>query len=139
MKAIISIFGIAILLLSQQVSAHHSLNIHYQIKEDALIKGEGVIKKISPRNPHSFMVVSGVTEQGDAIDWVLQLPSKNTLIRMGWHFEDIQPGVKVRFTGFPALKDSPSPAAILQYLYLPKETLCSAFCPGDELSLTNLP
>ena len=106
--------------------AHHSLEVHYNLEPEGKIDKQGVVKKFSPRNPHTFLVVSVEEDDGSNVDWVVEIPAKTLLLRDGWSFEKITPGVDIRFTGFASWKGDN--AALLQFLHLPDETLCGRYC-----------
>ena len=113
-------------LIPVMALGHHSLEVHYNLEPEGKIDKRGTIKRFSPRNPHTFLVINVVEEDGSEVDWIVEIPAKSLLLRDGWSFEKITSGMEIRFTGFASWKGDN--AAILQYLYLPDETLCGRYC-----------
>ena len=89
------------LLLSSGVFAHHAMEVHYLTDEASILSKEGVVKKFSLLDPHSYLVVS-VEENGEMKDWVLEAQSRVMLTRSGWRFDMLKLGTTIRFTAFPA-------------------------------------
>ena len=125
--------ALAVLLASAALtgtpaSAHHAFEVHYELDPEARVSMQGVLRRFSPRSPHSFVVVA--VDDGDRVtDWVLEAPSRALLARAGWPFERLVEGLAVEFTGFPARNGEP--AMRLQHLTLPDTTLCGYYCDAD--------
>lgn len=108
--------------------AHHAFEVHYALEEGALLHKRGVLRRFSPRSPHSFIVVA--VRDGDTVtDWVLEAPNRALLSRAGWPFDRLVEGVEVEFSGFPARNGEP--AARLRHLELPDLSLCGYYCDVD--------
>lgn len=107
---------------------HHAFEVHYALEEDAMVHRSGVLRRFSPRSPHSFIVVA-VTDGETVTDWVLEAPNRALLSRAGWPFDRLVEGVEVRFSGFPARNGEP--AARLHHLELPDLSLCGYYCEVD--------
>ena len=74
-SALFAIFG----LTSSAVFAHHSVPLHYDLDTRDSVKG--VIKKVSWRNPHSYLEVDVTNSKGEVEFWRIEMGTKNTLIR----------------------------------------------------------
>lgn len=120
---------VAVAMQPGTILAHHSLEVHYNLKPDSVIEKRGTVKQFSPRNPHTFLVVNVIEDDGSEIDWIVEIPAKSLLLRDGWDFERIKPGIDIRFTGFASWKGDN--AALLQFLFIDGDRLCGRYC--DEM------
>lgn len=95
--------GFVLLLLgfSGLVAAHHAMEVHYLIDDEAIVVKEGIVKNFSLLDPHSYLVVT-VEEEGESSDWILEGQSRVVLTRSGWRFDMLKPGASVVFTAYPA-------------------------------------
>ena len=81
------------------ISAHHSFASEFD--RDQPFEIEGSVKSVEWTNPHGWLHVD-VEEDGQTVTYDLELPSPNALIRQGWRRNDLQPGDRIRVTGFRA-------------------------------------
>ncbi len=119
------IIFIAAIFTSGASLAHHAMEIHYFNDAGSIIQLQGVIKKFTPLNPHSYLVVSVQNEDGEQ-DWVLESLGREMLTRSGWPLDMLTPGEPVNFTAFPARNGKPM--GRLQKLKLLDRLLCSELC-----------
>lgn len=119
--------GFVALLLgfSSLVLAHHAMEVHYLIDDEAIVEKQGVVKNFSLLDPHSYLVVT-VKEQGQSADWVLEGRSRVVLTRSGWRFDMLKPGAEVSFTAYPAR--SGETAGRILSIEINGETYCSDRC-----------
>ena len=92
---------VAAVVLAGTGYAHHSSVPWYDLQTDQ-ITVTGTVKEFQFINPHVYIIVDVVNEDGTVEEWKLESTSKNRLIRVGWTEDSIQVGQSVTATGFPA-------------------------------------
>ena len=73
-------------------SAHHS---DAGIDMESIVAFEGVVTDFVWRNPHVYVLVDRVGEDGEAVEWELQMGPVNVISRRGWRRDTLQPGDRV--------------------------------------------
>ena len=67
------------------MSAHHSFQAEYdQTKPLTLV---GKITKVVQENPHGWIYMDAKNDKGKIVNWALELPAPNVVIRNGFDFE----------------------------------------------------
>src|SRR6187200_1253940 len=70
------------LVMPAPMSAHHSFQAEYdQTKPLTLV---GKITKVLQENPHGWIYMDAKNDKGKVVNWALELPAPNTLIRNGF-------------------------------------------------------
>ena len=87
-------------LVPVQVSAHHAFAAEFDI--NLPIEFTGTVTEIQWTNPHGRVLIDIEDENGDVVNWNLELPSPNSLMRQGWKKDDLKPGDTVTVTGHQA-------------------------------------
>ena len=97
MKHLIRILFLLVLSgVSLSAVAHHSFAALYHTDREITIEGRVVLFAI--RNPHSFLHVTGVDENGASKRWAIEWGAPSTLSRVR---ETLKPGDDVVVTGNP--------------------------------------
>jgi len=74
--------GIGLLGASAPLLAHHSFQAEYdQAKPLTLV---GKITKVLNDNPHGWIYLDAMNEQGRVVNWALEIPAPNALRRNGY-------------------------------------------------------
>jgi DNA/RNA endonuclease YhcR with UshA esterase domain len=89
----------ASLVLSSPVTAHHSFNAHYDAGKSVTIEGE--VTEFKLVNPHSRFYVKVADDAGGEMVWLVEMGSRNGMLRDGWTADTIKPGDVVRVVGAP--------------------------------------
>jgi hypothetical protein len=79
--------------------AHHSQS-EFDLRSK--IELEGVVTKLEWKSPHARLYVDVKDEKGEVVNWNLELPSPNTLMRRGWKRDALEPGDRVKVGASPA-------------------------------------
>lgn len=87
--------------------AHHAGVMFEEVKEVTL---EGVVKEFQYTNPHSWLLVDVMDENGTTTTWGFEAEGPSTLMRRGIRAGDLTPGTKLTITGRP-MKDGRPAAA----------------------------
>ena len=80
--------------------AHHASAPFYDdTKEVAAI---GVVQRFIFRNPHSFLYVEATGEDGETIEWEIEMGAAVSMSRRGWTPDTIKSGDEIRVVGQPS-------------------------------------
>jgi Family of unknown function (DUF6152) len=92
---------LATLLFATTAQAHHSFAMFDVEKEITLA---GTVKEFQWTNPHAWIQLNVVDEQGKTVEWGLESRSPNVLARQGFKSTILKPGDKITVV-FNPLKD----------------------------------
>ena len=90
----------ALALMSFPVLAHHSFYAEFDSNKEVELDGEVV--KMEWVNPHSWLNIKVINEQGQEEIWRVEGGSPGVLLRLGWTRDSLPPGARVRVKGFLA-------------------------------------
>ncbi len=100
MRARIVVSHVAIigsLLIAPDAPAHHSFAPHFDSSKPVSISG--TVKEFEARNPHSYLHISAVDENGQTREYVCESHGVTQLTRNGIRPDMLKAGTKVRVTG----------------------------------------
>ena len=81
-------------------NAHHSFAANYHL--DQLVELEGRVNNFVWRNPHCFLYVDVVTDDGEQVTWMLELLNTILATNAGWTAEKFKVGDELMLAGNPA-------------------------------------
>ncbi len=113
MKAMLRL-AVVTIIGSTQVLAHHSYAAFDRDKEVTL---SGVVKEFQWNNPHAWIQVTVVDDNGRMREWGIECGSPNMMARTGWKSTTLKAGDKIVAVVNP-LKDG-RPNASLVKITLP--------------------
>jgi hypothetical protein len=93
-----------LLLAAVTVSAHHAAA---GIDRTTTKELKGTIKAFSWQNPHSWMEVEVVGEDGKLVTWTVEMTAPSYLVRAGWKASTIKPGDEVKVSVRPLKNGDP--------------------------------
>ena len=93
----------AMLALST-VSAHHSFQAQFDANRPIMLTG--TVTLLEWTNPHARLYVDVAGEDGEVVNWDLELGPPTVLMRQGWRRDSLVPGTTVTVEGFLA-RDEP--------------------------------
>ena len=99
-----AVLGVLLAAHATPILAHHSTTMFVQ---DKTITLEGTMTEVAWANPHSlfFLDAKPIDQPNAAVkNWSVEAPNPRRLTAVGWQQDTIQPGDKVRITGY-ARKD----------------------------------
>src|SRR5215510_3775283 len=92
MRAAIAALTVALMAAGASVAAHHSF-APFNMQAEKTITG--TVKQFDWTNPHTWLWVDEMNEQGGADTWAIEGMSPNFLGRRGWSKSTLKPGDKV--------------------------------------------
>jgi len=78
--------------------AHHSFAAEYDRDQPITITGN--VTRLEWTNPHARLYVEAVDENGETVEWDLELGPPNGLMRLGWRRDSLPAGTEVTVEGF---------------------------------------
>jgi len=103
MKSVVPVFIVALISVvagSSRLAAHHSQAAYTDASGAIAITG--VVKKVEFTNPHAFIYVEVVSEDGKTRVWALELMSIRALKMLGWLSDTVKAGDMITAYGRPA-------------------------------------
>ena len=93
------------LSVSMMAGAHHSTRVNYQM--DTIIELSGTVTDFRWSNPHGQIFVDVVDEDGETVNWAVELGSPGNWERNGWDHRTFQPGDDISFRMHPSRSGQP--------------------------------
>ena len=98
-RLIIPILTVGLLATVAPVLAHHSTTM-YNMEHPVTVTG--VVKRFEWANPHAHIFLEVTEENGNKVEWDIEMMSLNHLKSYGWSRNTVQPGDLISCTGGPA-------------------------------------
>ena len=92
--------GAAFALLAVPVLAHHAFSAEFDA--DRPIHLKGVVTKMEWINPHAWVHIEVVKEDGTTEVWMIEGGTPNTLMRRGFSKDSLAPGTEIVVDGYQA-------------------------------------
>jgi hypothetical protein len=92
--------GVACVLAAAAAHAHHAFSTEFAV--DRPVEFEGKVTKVELINPHSWIHVEVVDENGEAVTWMIEGGSPNALVRRGITKASIPIGSELIVRGYQA-------------------------------------
>ena len=92
-----------VVLLSVSGEAHHSLAATYGISDTQTI--EGIVVQVALREPHSFVHIEALDDDGIMRRWRVEWEDVGHLIQRGMTRDTLRVGERVRLVGHPGRPD----------------------------------
>ena len=89
-------------------AAHHAFAAEFDPNAPILLKGK--VTKIEWINPHAWVHVAAVQDDGTAQQWMVEGGTPNTLLRAGINRDSLKPGTEIVVRGYQAKDKSCKPA-----------------------------
>jgi Family of unknown function (DUF6152) len=91
-------------LVIATAQAHHSFSAEYD--DSKPVKLTGKVTEMKWSNPHGWIYIDVVGEDGKVTNWGLETGNANALIRRGWRKEDLPAGTVLNVEGWQARNGS---------------------------------
>ena len=92
--------GLCLSLASLSGIAHHSFAAQFDAEKP--IELTGTVTKVAWRNPHAWFYIDVEDDDGNVVNWGMELASPNLLMRKGWNRSSMKVGDAVTVEGFLA-------------------------------------
>ena len=97
--------GFGLWLAVTPVAAHHAFTAEFDGNQPVTLRG--TVTKVEWVNPHAWLHMDVKGEDGQVVNWSLELGAPNALFRRGWRTNSIAAGVEVVVTGFRGKSGQP--------------------------------
>jgi hypothetical protein len=104
-KLSIVVLGVA-LLWAVPTAAHHSFAAEFDASAPITLKGK--LTKMEWLNPHGWLHVDVTGEDGNVVNWAIEVGGPNALIRRGLRQTDFPIGSDLSIEGYRAKNGSPT-------------------------------
>jgi hypothetical protein len=102
----ISIVSLAFFVSAWPALAHHSFAAEYDA--DKPVQVTGTVTKVEWMNPHARFYVDVKDDQGNIVNWNIELGPPVILKRLGWRHDSLKIGDQVKVEGYSAKDGSKS-------------------------------
>ena len=90
-------------LIAAAARAHHSVPVNFDQSRE--ISVTGVLTEITWLNPHSHFRMDVTSDDGDTLEWLVEMGSYNAMLRSGFQWQLFVVGDSVTITGWPGRRD----------------------------------
>lgn len=98
--AILSLLTVACLTTASVIQAHHAFATEFDVESP--ISFDGKVTKVELINPHSWIHVEVLDENGESVVWMIEGGSPNALVRRGITKASIPIGSELTVRGYQA-------------------------------------
>ena len=81
-KILITLVSILLMAIAVPIRAHHSFQAEYDQSKPLTLVGK--VTKVVIENPHGWIYMDAKNAQGRIVNWALELPAPNVVIRNGF-------------------------------------------------------
>lgn len=93
-------FGMAGALAMTAAHAHHAFSTEFSVDHPVSLQGK--VTKVELINPHSWIHIEVIDENGEAVTWMIEGGSPNALVRRGITKASIPIGSELTVSGYQA-------------------------------------
>ncbi len=83
---------------ANEVAAHHAFSAEFDA--EAPVRLQGKVTRVEWINPHAWLHIAHVEEDGTTVDWMVEGGTPNTLLRSGITKHTLQPGTEIVGRGY---------------------------------------
>jgi hypothetical protein len=98
----------AVLSLSYKASAHHAFSAEFDARKPVTLQGK--VTKVEWINPHAWIHLAALQEDGSTTQWMVEGGTPNTLLRAGINKNSLPIGSDIVVRGYQSKDGSCKPA-----------------------------
>jgi hypothetical protein len=91
---------VASLIASAPALAHHAFSAEFDA--NAPVELKGTVTKMEWINPHSWIHIDVVNENGEVEEWMIEGGAPNAILRRGFSADSLKPGTVILVEGYRA-------------------------------------
>ena len=95
-----AVAGMALLAVMPMAVAHHAFAAEFDAEKPVKLRGK--IVRMEWINPHAWMHLEVVHENGEVDTWMIEAGPPGALVRRGWSKNSVRPGTEVLVEGYQA-------------------------------------
>ena len=95
--ALVILMGLA---PAPRVAAHHSSTAAYDATKT--VEAQGAVTQVLLKNPHAFIFIESTDENGQKVQWQIEMPAASSLLIQGWTRETLTVGMVIKVSGIPS-------------------------------------
>ena len=99
-SSLATVVVLGLVITGLPAEAHHNSAPFYDDMKS--VKIIGTVARFNFRNPHSFIFIEGENEDGETVEWEVELGAAVTMSRRGWTRETIKAGDPIKAVGQPS-------------------------------------
>ena len=99
-SSVAAVVVMGLLVTGFPAEAHHSSEPFYDDQQE--VEVVGTVTRFNFRNPHSFIFIEGENEDGETVEWEVEMGPAVMMSRRGWTPETIKAGDPIRAVGQPS-------------------------------------
>ena len=117
MSRMLRLLLLGALLVACRVSAHHAFSAEFDADSPVFLQGK--VTRVEWINPHAWVHVAAVQEDGTTENWMVEGGTPNTLLRSGVSKASLIPGTEIVVRGYQS-----------------KDKMCIPACKANGRDLT---
>ena len=95
-----AVLVLAPVITTLSADAHHASGPFYD--DSKSVELVGTVLRFNFRNPHSFLFIQAENEDGEMVEWEIEMGAAVSMSRRGWNPETIKAGDPIRAVGQPS-------------------------------------
>ncbi len=99
-SSLATVAALGFVITGLPVEAHHASAPFYD--DTKSVEAIGVVTSFRFVNPHSFVLIEGENEDGETVQWEVEMGPAVMMSRRGWTPETIKTGDPIRVVGQPS-------------------------------------
>jgi len=99
-SSLAAVVVLGLVITGLPAEAHHSSGPFYDDTKD--VEVIGTVTRFNFRNPHSFVFIEAENEDGEMVEWEVEMGAAVSMSRRGWNPETIKAGDLIRAVGNPS-------------------------------------